>query len=141
MKKASVLFLCMHNSCRSQMAEGLLRSMAGDRFEVASAGLEPQEVNPLAVRVMQEIGIDISKQRSKDVKDFLTRHFGYLITVCDETDEKCPTLPGIAARLHWPFIDPAKQAGSEEIRLIIFRMVRDQIKAKIAEWLGRLDAD
>ncbi len=135
MNKPKVLFLCYGNSARSQMAEGLLKFLSGDKFEVHSAGIEPKEVHPLAIKVMAEIGIDISKQKSKHAKDFLSQHFGYIITVCDEANEKCPTFPDISVRLHWSFEDPAKLEGSEEKKLLIFRKVRDQIREKILEWL------
>lgn len=138
MNKPKVLFLCYSNSVRSQMAEGFLRSLAGDRFDVYSAGIEPKEVHPLAVKVMTEIGIDISNQKSKHVKDFLSQHFGYIITVCDEADKKCPTFPDISIRLHWSFEDPAKMEGSEVEKLLVFRKIRDQIKKKIIEWLKKM---
>lgn len=120
------------------MAEGFLKSLVGDKFEVYSAGIEPKEVHPLAVQVMAETGIDISKQKSKHVKDFLSQHFGYIITVCDEANEKCPTFPDISVRLHWSFEDPAKLEGSEEQKLLTFRKVRDQIKKYILEWLKEI---
>jgi arsenate reductase len=135
MPKPRVLFLCYGNTARSQMAEGILRSLAGDRYDVYSAGIEPKEVHPLAIKVMAEIGIDISNQKAKHVKDFLSQHFGYIITVCDEANEKCPTFLDISMRLHWSFEDPAKKEGSEEEKLVVFRKVRDEIKKKIAEWL------
>ncbi len=135
MNKPRVLFLCYHNSARSQMAEGLLRDIAGDRFEVFSAGIEPTRVHPLAIKAMAERGIDISKQTSKSASDLLSEHFSYIITVCDDAKEKCPTFPGVAVRLHWPFEDPAKATGSEEEQLEVFRKVRDQIKDRIENWL------
>ncbi|MCX7994814.1 MAG: arsenate reductase ArsC [candidate division WOR-3 bacterium] len=139
MRKPKVLFLCYHNSARSQMAEGLLRNLAGDKFDVYSAGIEPSGVHPLAIKVMQEIGIDISNHKSKSAGEFLKEHFGYIITVCDDAKEKCPTFPGIAIRLHWPFEDPASVSGSEENRLNVFRKVRDQIKEKIVNWLNQME--
>ncbi len=135
MNKPRVLFLCYHNSARSQMAEGLLRYIAGDRFEVFSAGIEPTRVHPLSIKAMAEIGIDISEQSSKSASDLLSEHFSYIITVCDDAKEKCPTFPGVAVRLHWPFEDPAKATGSEEEQLEVFRKVRDQIKDRIENWL------
>lgn len=138
MTKPRVLFLCYHNSARSQIAEGLLRHIAGDRFDVYSAGIEPTEVHPLAIKVMKEIAIDISNQSSKSASSLLSEHFGYIITVCDDTKEKCPTFPGVAIRLHWPFEDPAKASGSEEEKLAVFRRVRDQIKEKIELWLKEI---
>ncbi len=135
-KKPSVLFLCVNNSCRSQMAEALLRKHAGDQFEVESAGLEPGEIHPLARAVMSEVGLDLSQHRSKDVRDVLgNRHFGYLIILCSEAEPKCPVFPNISFRLDWPFPDPAKATGSEEERLAAFRQVRDAIERRILAWL------
>lgn len=124
-----VLFLCTHNSARSQMAEGLLRAMGGDRCEVFSAGTEAAGVRPLAIEAMREIGIDISGHESKTIDRFLDRRFDFVITTCDSF-EKCATLPGAHTWLHWPFPDPA---GGD---LQAFRDVRDAIRAKIAEWIG-----
>ena len=134
--KKRVLFLCTGNSARSQMAEGLLRHLAGDRFEAASAGTHPVGVNPLAVRAMQEIGVDISAHQSKPLAGFLGQHFPCLITVCDRANESCPVFPGVAQRLHWPFEDPAAAQGSDEERLAVFRRVRDQIAERIREFLA-----
>lgn len=136
MPEQKVLFLCTGNSARSQMAEGLLRQMAGDRFEVFSAGTEPAGLNPLAVRAMSEIGIDISPQRSKSAKEFLGQGFPYVITVCDQANERCPLFPGAIYRLHWSFQDPATAKGSEEERLAVFRRVRDQIRGRLEVFLG-----
>ncbi|HKG80200.1 MAG TPA: arsenate reductase ArsC [Pyrinomonadaceae bacterium] len=122
-----VLFLCTGNSARSQMAEGLLRHMAGDRFEVASAGVSPTRLRPEATEVMREIGIDISQQRSKAVDDFVDREFDYVITVCDNANEQCPVFPGTTNRIHWSFDDPAAVEGEELARLAVFRSVRDEI--------------
>jgi arsenate reductase (thioredoxin) len=122
-----VLFLCTGNSARSQMAEGLLRHTAGDRFEVASAGISPTQVRPEAIEVMGEIGIDISQQRSKAVDDFVGREFDYVITVCDNANEQCPVFPGTTNRIHWSFDDPAAVEGDELARLAVFRRVRDEI--------------
>jgi arsenate reductase len=132
-----VLFLCTHNSARSQMAEGLLRAWAGDRFEAFSAGVEATEVRPLAIRVMAEIGIDIGGQKSERLDTYLGQPFEYVITVCDEAREACPSFPGAERQLHWSFDDPSAATGSEEARLAVFRRVRDEIGARIrAELLG-----
>ncbi|HZB82322.1 MAG TPA: arsenate reductase ArsC [Rubrobacteraceae bacterium] len=126
--RARVLFLCTHNSARSQMAEGLLRHFAGDRFEVYSAGTVATAVRPQAIEVMGEIGIDISGQESKTLKGYLGQPFDYVITVCDTAKEACPVFPGAKRRLHWSFEDPAVAVGSEEERLKVFRSVRDKIR-------------
>lgn len=135
MAKPKVLFLCTGNSCRSQMAEGLLRDLAGDRFDAASAGTHPAGLNPRAVEVMIEIGIDISGQRSKPVDEFLAQPFDYVITLCDTARDACPVFPGAASRLHWSFQDPAAAQGSTGERLAVFRRVRDQIAARIQSFL------
>ena len=122
-----MLFLCTHNSARSQMAEGLLRHLAGDRFEVYSAGTEATFVRPQAIKVMSEIGIDISGQQSKTLEGYLGQPFDYVITVCDAANEACPVFPGAKRRLHWSFEDPAAAVGSEEERVRVFRSVRDDI--------------
>ena len=141
MKKPRVLFLCTGNSARSQMAEAFLRKQAGDRFEVYSAGLEPQEINPYTLRVMQESGVDMSGQRAKSLNEYIGKlHFGYLITVCSNAEEKCPIFPGMGMRLHWPFEDPAAFEGTDEGRLEKFRQVRDQIEAKVTAWLEEVSA-
>ena len=124
-----VLILCTGNSARSQMGEGLLRHDAGDRFEVCSAGTAPSRVRPEAIKVMQEIGIDISNQRSKSVVEFEGEPFDYVLTVCDQARESCPIYPGHGQRLHHSFTDPAAVQGSEEERLDAFRKVRDQIRS------------
>ena len=129
--KTKVLFLCTGNSCRSQMAEGFLRAYAGDVYEAHSAGTKPSTVNPLAVNVMREVGIDISEQRSKNVTDYLGLHFPLVVTVCDNAKEHCPIFPGPCLREHWPFEDPAEATGTEEQRLAMFRKVRDEIGARI----------
>jgi arsenate reductase len=134
--KTRVLFLCTGNSCRSQMAEGALRQLAGDRFEVASAGTTPTRINPTAVRVMAEIAIDISEQRSKSVVEMMGEHFDYVVTVCDNAREACPVFPGRATKLHWSFDDPASAEGSEEERLEVFRRVRDEIVSSIREFIS-----
>jgi arsenate reductase len=137
MEKPRVLFLCTGNSARSQMAEALLRKYAGDRFEVYSAGLEPKGINPFTFQVMDEWGIDLSGHSSKDLQQYLGKvHFAYLITVCDNADERCPFFPGTGTRLHWSFEDPAAFKGSHAEKLARFRQVRDQIDARIRSWLG-----
>ncbi len=130
-----MLFLCTHNSARSQMAEGLLRHLAGDRFEAHSAGTEATHVRPLAARAMTEIGADISRQESKTLDRYLGEPFNYVVTVCDAAKEACPFFPGAQRRLHWSFEDPSAAEGSEEQRLGAFRRVRDQIKGRIEEEL------
>src|SRR5215203_1664234 len=131
MEKTKVLFLCTHNSARSQMAEGLLRHLAGDRFEAMSAGTEATHVRPLAIRVMEELGVDISHQESKTLDRYLQDRLDYVITVCDDANEACPFFPGAANRLHWSFEDPSKATGSEEERLVVFRKVRDRIRDRV----------
>jgi arsenate reductase len=126
---ARVLILCTGNSARSQMAEGLLRHDAGDRFDVKSAGTKPSCVRPEAIAVMHELGIDISGQRSKHVDEVAGTAFGYVLTVCDQAREACPVFPAQAQRLHHEFQDPAAFEGSEEERLAVFRRVRDEIRA------------
>lgn len=133
--KPKVLFLCTGNSCRSQMAEGFLRHHAGDRFDVASAGTHPAGLNPEAVEVMREIGIDISGHRSKEVSEFLGQTFPYVITVCDRAKESCPIFPGATLYYQWPFDDPAAASGSSEERRALFRRVRDEIAQRIREFI------
>lgn len=124
-----VLILCVANSCRSQMAEGLLKAVASDFLEIASAGSNPAEsVHPLAIKVMAEIGIDISDHRPKSFREFLHKQVETVITVCSESDEACPAFPGDLRRHHWPFADPAKAEGTTEEKLTIFRAVRDQMR-------------
>lgn len=137
MNKIKVLFICTGNSARSQMAEALLRNYGGDRFEAFSAGLEPKGINPLTKRVMEEIGLSLDGQYSKNVKEYLGKvNFGYLITVCDHAEKNCPTtFLGVSHRLHWSFEDPAAFQGSEEETLAKFRQVRDLIAARIQAWL------
>ncbi len=130
--KKKVLILCTGNSARSQMAEGLLRHDAGERFEVKSAGVAPSHVRPEAVEVMREIGVDIAGHRSKSVDEFTQDEFDYVITVCDNANEHCPIFPGRAERLHWSFEDPATVTGDLETRLAMFRRIRDQIRSKLA---------
>ena len=126
-----VLFLCTHNSARSQMAEGLLRHLTGDRFEAYSAGTEATHVRPLAVRAMDELGIDISGQESKTLDRYLGEPFDYVITVCDDAKEVCPFFPGAAQRLHWSLPNPAAAEGTEAERLEVFRSVRDRLRHHI----------
>ncbi len=133
--KKKILILCTGNSCRSQMAEGYLRHLAGDRFEAASAGLEPSVVNPKAIQVMQEDSVDISSHASKDVEQFIGQKFDLIITVCDNARERCPFFPGQAERIHWSFQDPAAAKGSEAEILAVFRKVRDQIKNRIKTYI------
>jgi len=140
MIKAKVLFLCTGNSARSQMAEAFLRKYGGDRFEAYSAGTEPKGINPYTERVMEEVGINLSGQHSKHVKEYMGKvHFGYLITLCDEAEEKCPTtFPGVGKRIHWSFEDPSAFTGSEDEKLAIFRKVRNQIEQHIKTWLAEV---
>jgi arsenate reductase (thioredoxin) len=130
-EKARVLFLCTHNSARSQMAEGLLRHLAGDRFEAHSAGTEATHVRPLAIRAMDEIGVDISGQESKTLERYLGVPFDYVITVCDDANEACPFFPGATNRLHWSLPDPSAAKGTEEERLEVFRSVRDALRDRV----------
>jgi arsenate reductase len=134
-ERARVLFLCTHNSARSQMAEGLLRDLAGDRFEAHSAGTEATHVRPLAIRAMHEVGVDISGQESKTLERYLGEPLDHVITVCDEANEACPSFPGAKSRLHWSLEDPSRAEGSEDERLGIFRRVRDQLRERIEQEL------
>ncbi len=131
-----VLFLCVHNSARSQMAEGLLRARGGDRFQAFSAGNEATEVRPLAIRAMAELGIDISGQRSKTTAELGGARFDYAVTVCDDAKEACPYYANAAQQVHWGFDDPSAATGSEEERLAVFRRVRDEIAASIDEFVS-----
>ena len=136
MAKARVLFLCTGNSARSIMAEALLRRYADDHFEAYSAGLEPKGINPCTVQVMNEIGLDVSSQRSKSLMEYLGRvHMGFVITVCDRAEANCPIFPFGTVRLHWSFEDPAALEGSEPEQLAKFREVRDQIDQRLRSWL------
>lgn len=130
-EKKRVLILCTGNSARSQMAEGLLRDLAGDKFEVESAGTVASFVRPQAIAAMNEIGIDISSHRSKSVEEFIDRPFDYVITVCDNANESCPTFPVKTERIHWSFDDPAEAEGTEEQKLAKFRGVRNQIRERL----------
>lgn len=134
--KKRVLFICTHNSARSQMAEGLLKALYGDRYEVYSAGTYPTEVNPYAIKVMSEIGIDISNHKSKSIEEFIGMDIDYVITVCDKAKEICPYFPGAKNYLHQSFEDPASYEGNEEKKLEVFRKVRDQIKEWIIKTFG-----
>jgi arsenate reductase (thioredoxin) len=129
--RGRVLFVCTHNSARSQMAEGLLRHLSGGEFEAHSAGTEATHVRPDAVAAMAEIGVDISGQRSKTLDGYLGESFEYVVTVCDEANEACPFFPGAGERLHWSFEDPSRAPGGEEERLAVYRRVRDAIRARI----------
>ena len=137
--KQNILILCTGNSCRSQVAEGYFRQLAGDRFNVYSAGLSPKDrVHPLAVKVMQEDGVDISAQRPTDLSEYLGKMaVSYLIIVCSRADQSCPRVfPGMGQRLYWPFDDPDAFVGSEAATLVEFRRIRDQIKRQIRGWLA-----
>ena len=129
--KKRVLFICTHNSARSQMAEGLLRHLGDERFEVFSAGTEATYVRPMAIREMAELGIDISQQLSKTLDRYLSEPFNDVITVCDSAAEACPVFPGAALRRHWSFEDPSKATGSESEQLEVYRRVRDEIRSRI----------
>lgn len=126
-----VLFVCTHNSARSQMAEGLLRSVGGDRFETASAGTEARGVHPMAIQAMGEVGIDISTHESKTIDRFLEEPFDLVITVCDDAAEACPVFPNARERRHWSFPDPSRATGTDAERFAAFTNVRDAIRARI----------
>lgn len=134
-KVKKIFFLCTGNSARSQMAEGLVRSLGKDSWEVKSAGIFPSYVHPLAIRVMEEIGIDISQQTSKSMDEFLNEEFDYIITLCDHAAMACPIFPGQGKRLDWSFEDPASAIGTIEEKLVVFRRVRDEIKANLEDFL------
>jgi arsenate reductase len=140
MRVINVLFLCTGNSARSQMAEAFLRKHGGEAFAAFSAGLEARGIHPLTVAVMREIGISLDGQWSKNVTEYLGKeHFGYLITVCDRAEKECPTVfPNIGQRLHWSFPDPVAVTGPEEVRLDVFRQVRDAIERKVQTWIASL---
>ncbi len=135
--KIRVLFLCVHNSARSQMAEGLLRAQAGERFEVMSAGSAPTQVHPLAVRALHELGIDISSQHSKNVSELLNQRFDFIITLCAE--EVCPLFPGDARRLHWALPDPAAVAGGDPEQLAVFRRTAAELQSRLDEFIREND--
>ncbi|MEJ5247752.1 arsenate reductase ArsC [Caldilinea sp.] len=136
-RKIKVLFVCVHNSARSQMAEAFLNALYGDRFEAMSAGLEPGVLNPYVVRAMQEVGIDISNAKTKSVFELYKAGYiySYVITVCDpEAAERCPIFPGVTKRLHWSFPDPSQAKGSDEEKMAMVRSVRDAIRQQIEAW-------
>lgn len=142
MEKTKVLFLCIHNSARSQMAEAFLKKYGGTAFLVESAGFEPGVLNPLVVEAMKEAGIDISGKKTNSVFDFFTggRLYDYVITVCDESSaERCPIFPGVTRRLHWSFADPGAFTGSREEKLADTRIVRDKIESRIIAFLKELE--
>jgi arsenate reductase len=126
-----VLFLCTHNSARSQMAEGLLRHLGGERFEAHSAGTEATTVRPLAITAMHEIGVDISAQTSKTLDPYVNDRFDHVITVCDDANESCPIFPNAAHRVHWSLPDPSKATGTAEQQLSVYRQVRDELRRRI----------
>jgi arsenate reductase len=141
MRKKRVLFICIHNSARSQMAEAFLNNICLGDFEAMSAGLEPGKLNPIVVEAMREIGIDISGNKTKAVFDIFKSGLliNYAITVCDETSaERCPVFPGITKRLHWSFPDPSAIQGTHEEKLIRTREIRDSIKARIEQWCAEV---
>lgn len=133
-----IMFLCTGNSCRSQMAEGLTKALGGDKVEVYSAGLEAHGVNPRAVAVMKEIGIDISKNTSDVIDQKLLQTMDYAVTLCSDAEERCPITPPSVKRLHWSFDDPAKATGSEEEIMAKFREIRDGIAEKVRDFLDSL---
>jgi arsenate reductase len=135
-ERQRVIFVCTHNSARSQMAEGMLRSWGGDRYEVFSAGTEQTRVRPEAIAVMREIGIDIGDHTSKTLDRFLGQGFDWLITVCDQARESCPTLPGVRRQEHWSVDDPSAAAGDEEARLAAFRVARDDLASRVRAFLA-----
>ena len=138
MSKKRILFVCVHNSARSQMAEAFLKKYGGDKFDVESAGLEPGKLNPVVVEVMKEVGIDISQNITKSVFDFYKqgKQYDYVVTVCDESQSgACPVFPGKGERLHWGFVDPSQFQGSLEDKLRQTKVVRDQIETKVKDWL------
>lgn len=141
-QRQRVIFVCTHNSARSQMAEGMLRSWGGDRFEVFSAGTEATRVRPEAIQVMREIGIDLSGHTSKTLEPFMGEAFHWLITVCDQAAEACPTIPGVRQQAHWSIDDPSAVEGDEGARLAAFRVARDHLRDRIHMFLlaaGRSD--
>jgi arsenate reductase len=141
MKKEKVLFVCVHNSARSQMAEAFLNQVCGEHFEAQSAGLEPGKLNPFVIEVMREIGFDLSSNRTKAVSTLLGagQRFDWVITVCDESSaERCPVFPGPARRLHWGFPDPSGFQGTREEKLVRTREVREAIKEKIRRWCSEV---
>jgi arsenate reductase len=139
MEKLQVLILCTANSARSQMGEGLLRAMAGEKVDVFSAGTEPSAVNPFAIRAMAELGIDISTQTSKSLEIYLNQAFDYVITVCDNAAKNCPYFPGDVKRIHWGLEDPAAVQGDDVEMLAAFARTRDQLQRHFSEWLVELN--
>ncbi|MGQ9780496.1 MAG: arsenate reductase (thioredoxin) [Bacillota bacterium] len=139
MEKKKILFLCTGNSCRSQMAEGFAKALAGDRWEVHSAGLEPAGLNPRAVRVMREVGIDISGQASKPIDPELLLKVDLIVTLCGDAADRCPLTPPQVRRLHWPLEDPARATGTEEEILARFRQVRDEIRRRVESLFAEED--
>jgi arsenate reductase len=135
-ERQRVLFLCTHNSARSQMAEGWLRHLHGDRYEVHSAGTEATHVRPPAIRAMAEVGIDISRAESKTLERYLDQPWAYVITVCDDANDACPTFPGGKVRMHWSFPDPSRATGSEDERLAVYRQVREAIRERIEAFVA-----
>jgi arsenate reductase len=143
MTKQRVLFICIHNSARSQMAEAWLNLVGGERFEAESAGLDPGILNPLVVEAMQEVGIDISHKRTQSVFDVFKsgRMFAYAITVCDEASaERCPIFPGVTKRLHWSFPDPSALTGTQAEKMAKVRQIRDLIRAQVEAWCAQVTA-
>jgi len=135
-RKPRVLFLCIENRARSQMAEAFLRKYAGDEFQVYSAGFKPAPIHPYVYDVMAEVGLDLQGQRSKGVDEFFNKvYFGILITVCERAEEECPTFPGLGERHYWPIEDPVAVKGTEDEKLAAFRRARDQIERRILDWL------
>jgi len=134
--KKRILFICTNNSCRSQMAEGIVNHELGDKIEAYSAGTTPTTVNPRAIQAMKEIGIDISGQRSKSMEEFAGQHFDYVITLCDSANEQCPLFFGGVKKIHMDFDDPAEAKGSEEVIREVFRIVRDEIKTRLLEFFA-----
>ncbi len=140
MGKTKVLFVCVHNSARSQMAETFLNALGEEKYVAESAGLEPRELNPIVVEVMKEVGFDISSKKTQSAFDCFKagKRYNYVITVYDETNaERCPTFPGLVKRLHWGFPDPSRLPGSLEEKLEGTRIIRDKIRARIEEWLSQ----
>ena len=136
MTRRRVLFVCIHNSARSQMAEGMLRAWAGDRFEVASGGTEARGVRPEAITVMGELGVDISGHTSKTIEQFMGQPWDFLIPVCEEGCEACPYVPGARTVLRWSFDDPSAATGTEEARLAEFRRVRDELATQVRAFIA-----
>jgi arsenate reductase (thioredoxin) len=136
LKKPKVLFLSRGNATRGQMAEGFLRTLGSDRFEATSAGIEPGALHPLAIEVMEEAGVDISRQKAKNVKDLLKEHYGYVITVCDSARERAPIFPFTPNLVHWSIYDPESALHSGEEKKNVFRRVRDELRAKVESFLS-----